>query len=414
MQTVIIVGGGFAGLSCAKKLARNKNFSVVLIDQKNHHLFQPLLYQVATAGLSPAEIAAPIRGILSHARNIRVLLDNVTGVNLKEKFIEIPGGRITYDFLVLACGAKHSYFGHDEWEQYAPGLKTLAHATEIRRRILLAFERAEKEGDAEKQKSLLTFIVVGAGPTGVELAGAISEIATHTLKSDFRAIDPQHTRIKLIEAGPRILASFDESLSKRAKKDLEKLGVEVMLNTKVIDVNSEGVKVQKSDGEQFIPSRTLVWAAGVLPSSLCKTLGVPLDKAGRVMVEQTLNLVQHPEVFVLGDMACTPDENGAPLPGLAPVAIQEGRHTAKNIRRMASGLTVLPFHYVDKGQMAAIGRSRAIMQFHKIRMGGFIAWVLWLVIHIYYLIGFKNKFFVLLDWAWAYLTFKRGARLIVD
>jgi NADH dehydrogenase len=414
MQTkdVVIVGGGFAGLSCAKKLAGLRGFSVTLIDRRNHHLFQPLLYQVATAGLSPAEIASPIRSVFSRARNVRVLLGNVTGIDLAGRYLELPGERISYDYLVLACGAKHSYFGHDEWEESAPGLKTLQQATEIRRRILMAFELAEKEGDESRREALLTFVIVGAGPTGVELAGALSEIASHTLSRDFRSVDLRQTRILLIEAGPRVLPAFDPSLSQKALKDLAQLHVQTLLGTRVVDVNSEGVRVAEEKGERFIPSKTVIWAAGVLPSSLCRVLGTPLDKAGRVIVERELNLKNHPEVFVLGDMAHTPDGKGGALPGLAPVAMQEGRHTAKNIRRLSKGLKPLEFRYLDKGQMATIGRSRAIVQYRGIRVSGFPAWVMWLVVHIYYLIGFKNKFFVLLDWAWAYITFKRGARLI--
>jgi NADH:ubiquinone reductase (H+-translocating) len=414
-KNVIIVGGGFGGLSAAKKFARKNNFAVTLVDRRNHHLFQPLLYQVATAGLSPAEIASPIRSIVRKARNIRVLLGSVTGVNLQEKFIEMPGERIAYDYLILACGAKHSYFGHDEWEEFAPGLKTLAHATEIRKRILIAFELAEKEGDEERRAALLNFVVVGAGPTGVELAGAIREIATQSMRRDFRAFDTRSAKIKLIEAGPRILAQFNPKLSASAHKDLQRLGVEVLVSTKVIEVNGEGVRVERAGKQEFINARTAVWAAGVLPSSLGKTMGVTLDRAGRVIVEPTLNLKDHPEVFVLGDMASTPDGRGGTLPGLAPVAIQQGRHSAKNIFRMARGKQPLPFHYVDKGQMATIGRSRAVMQYgNRIRMTGFPAWIMWLVVHIYFLIGFRNRFFVFLEWAFAYLTFRRGARLIVD
>lgn len=414
VKNLIIVGGGFGGLSCAKKFAGLSNFSVTLVDRRNHHLFQPLLYQVATAGLSPAEIASPIRSILRRAKNVRVLLDNVTGVNLREKYIEMPGERVAYDYLVLACGAKHSYFGHDDWEEYAPGLKTLSHATEIRKRILMAFELAEKEGDEEKRSALLTFVVVGAGPTGVELAGAIREIATQSMARDFRAFSPLATKIKLVEAGSRALATFDSSLSASAKKDLERLGVEVLLNTKVTDVNAEGVEVELGGNKQFIQARTVVWAAGVLPSSLGKSLGVSLDRAGRVNVEPTLSLKDHPEVFVIGDMANTPDGRGGSLPGLAPVAIQQGRHCARSIVRLARGEPASPFKYVDKGQMATIGRSRAVMQFGKVRMTGFPAWIMWLVVHLYFLIGFRNRFFVILDWAWAYVTFRRGARLIVD
>ncbi len=411
---VVIIGGGFGGLSCAKKFAGRSEFSVTLIDRRNHHLFQPLLYQVATAGLSPAEIATPIRYVLRKAKNIRVILDNVTAVNLKDKVVEAPGERIRYDYLVLACGAKHSYFGNPQWEEFAPGLKTLSDATEIRRRILLAFEQAEKDGNEERRQALLTFAVVGAGPTGVELAGAVSEIAMHAMTRDFRAFDPKQTKVKLIEAGPRLLPAFASELSASAQKDLERLGVEVLLNTKVTDVNSEGVRVERAGLSEFIRAKTAVWAAGVQPSSLGKSLSVPLDRAGRVVVEQTLNLREHPEVFILGDMAAVPDGNGGVLPGLAPVAIQQGRHAAGNILRLFRGEACAPFRYVDKGTMATIGRSRAVMQIGRFRLTGFLAWSAWLVVHLYFLIGFRNRFFVILEWAWAYFTFRRGARLIVD
>ncbi|WII72179.1 NAD(P)/FAD-dependent oxidoreductase [Bdellovibrio sp. 22V] len=409
-KKVVIVGGGFAGLKAARALGNKENISVTVVDRRNYHLFQPLLYQVATAGLSPAEISGPIRGILSKYQNISVLLDNVSGVKLDERKIKLSDRELEYDYLILACGAKHSYFAHPEWEENAPGLKTLEQATEIRRRLLIAFELAEKETDVQKQKQHLTFVIVGAGPTGVELAGAIAEISRHTLMRDFRHIDPSQTRVLLIEAGPRILASFAPDLSRSAARSLEDLGVQIWTNTRVTDVQSDSVIL----GHEVIKASTILWAAGVQPSSLNKTLGVPLDRAGRVLIEKDLSIAGHPEVFVLGDQACYLTEQGTPLPGLASVAMQQGEHAAREILQDMNAKPRTSFRYLDKGQMATIGRRKAIAQIRNLKFSGFFAWLLWLFIHVYYLIGFKNKVFVIWQWAYAYFTFKRGARLIVD
>ena len=411
---VVIVGGGFAGLNAAKSLANKSDIKVTIIDRRNYHLFQPLLYQVATAGLSPADIAVPIRSVLANANNIDVRLGNVTTVNINNKSITADEQTFHYDFLVLACGAKHSYFGHNEWEDLAPGLKTLEQATEIRRRILLAFELAEKEENPQKKKELLTFVIVGGGPTGVELAGAISEISRYTLERDFRHIDPSSTRVLLIESGPRILASFTEHLSKKAARDLETMGVQIWTSTQVTNITINGVEM----GSEALRAATVLWAAGVKPSSLGKTLGVPLDLQGRVIVERDLTIKNHPDVFVLGDQAHfqigTQITNQTILPGLAPVAMQQGRHAAKNILKAVNGKPKADFVYRDKGQMATIGRRKAVMQTNSMEMAGLFAWLAWLFVHIYYLISFKNRFFVFYQWAWSYLTFRRGARLIIS
>ncbi len=409
MKKVIIVGGGFAGINAAKALGDKKEIEVVLIDRRNHHLFQPLLYQVAMAGLSPAEIAYPIRSILTRFKNIQVLLGEVKSVDPKAHKIETDFGSMTYDYLILACGAKHSYFGHPEWEDFAPGLKNLEQATEIRRRVLTAFEMAERESDQEKRGQLLTFVIVGGGPTGVELAGALGEISRFTLGKDFDQIDPKTTRIILIEGGPRILPSFDAKLSRQAHEDLEKLGVTIWTQRLVTKINSEGVNI----GAEFIKASTVLWAAGVQPSGLNKTLKVELDPQGRVMIEKDLSLRNFPEVFVLGDQAHFASEQG-PLPGLAPVAMQQGQHAANNILRDLRGDVRKSFDYFDKGQMATIGRKKAVAQFRKLRFSGSIAWLAWLLIHVYYLIGFKNRLFVLMDWFWSYATYQKGARLIVN
>ncbi len=409
MKHVLVVGGGFGGLNAAKALAKANKFKITIVDRRNHHLFQPLLYQVAMAGLSPAEIATPIRTILSGNKNVKVFLGNVHSVDLSKKTVTTDFATLFYDYLILACGSKHSYFGHDEWEENAPGLKTLEQATEIRRRVLLAYELAERETSAEKQKLLQTFVVVGGGPTGVELAGALGEISRFTLAKDFTAIDSKSTRIILIEAGPRLLPSFAEDLSARAAKDLEKRGVTVWTNRRVTNITADGVYV----GEELIPTKTALWAAGVLPSSVNKTLKVPLDKQGRVIVESDLSIKNHPEVFVLGDQAHFEDK-GEVLPGLAPVAIQQGRHMVKILKADIDNKPRPSFHYVDKGQMAAIGRKSAVGQMNKAKFVGIVAWFMWLAVHIYYLIGFKNRLFVFLSWAWSYITFGRGARLIVS
>jgi NADH dehydrogenase len=409
-KSVLIVGAGFAGLNAAKELGRRApKLAITVIDRHNYHLFQPLLYQVAMAGLSPAEIAMPVRSLLSRYPNIRVLMGNVSKINPEEKTVEGDFGSLSYDYLLLATGAQHSYFGKNEWEEFAPGLKTVEQATEIRRRVLTAFERAERETDLEAQKAHLTFVVVGGGPTGVELAGALGEISRYTLERDFRHIDPRRTRVILIEAGPRILATFSQDSAARALRDLEKLGVSVWTNTRVTTVSAEGVSM----GNEMLRAATVIWAAGVQPSVLNRDLGAPLDKAGRVKVERDLSLPGHPELFVAGDQVYF-EQDGKPLPGQAPAAMQQGRHAARNILRLFQGKPALPFRYKDKGQMATIGRSRAVVEIKGFHFHGLFAWLTWLFVHIYYLIGFKNRLFVLVQWLWAYLSYGRGARLIVE
>lgn len=407
---VIIVGAGFAGINAAKKLGNKNGIRVTIIDKKNYHLFQPLLYQVAMAGLSPAEIASPIRSILAKYNNIDVVLGNVTNINLSNQTIHTEFKNYEYDYLILACGATHSYFGKNEWENFAPGMKTIEQATEIRRRVLTAFELAERENDPNKINSYLTFIIVGGGPTGVEITGSLCEIAYFTLNKEFKNIDPKNTKIFLIEAGNKILASFSDKLSQQALKDLNKIGATVKTNARVGNITKEGVWI----GDEFIPSQTVIWAAGVQPSKTGKLLGTELDHLGRVIVEANLNLKNHKNVFVLGDQSHVKGKNNVPLPGLAPVAIQQGIHTAKNIMNIINGKALLPFYYFDKGQMATIGRGRAISEFSGIKMTGKIAWLSWLFIHILYLIGFRNKVFVFWQWMWSYITFGRGARLITN
>lgn len=409
LKRVVIVGGGFAGLSCAKALGSHTGIDVLLIDRRNHHLFQPLLYQVAMAGLSPAEIAAPIRSLLSRHSNIRVLQATVSSVALKDRCVHTELGKHEYDFLLLAAGAQHAYFGHDEWETFAPGLKSLEQATEIRRRVLRAFERAESEVEPARCKALLTFVIVGGGPTGVELAGALGEMSRYTLARDYRNIDPQRARVILIEAGDRILPSFDAELSKRATRDLERLGVQVWTRSRVLKIDEGGVELE---GER-ISAYTTVWAAGVQASTLGKKLNMPLDRQGRVVVQKDLSLPHYPSVFVAGDQAhFLPDGAERALPGVATVALQQGQFVANTI--IQQGAERQTFRYWDKGQLATIGRSRAILQSGRIRMSGFPAWVAWLLVHIYYLSGFRNRLIVLFHWAWAHFSFSRGARLIVE
>ncbi len=408
---IVIIGGGFAGIEAAKIFGGKKNVHVTVIDRRNHHLFQPLLYQVAMAGLSPAEIAVPIRSLLTSHSNIEVILGNVTKIFPAQKTLQTEFGEVKFDYLILACGANHSYFNHPEWEEFAPGLKNLEQATEIRRRVLLAFELAEREKEVEKQKQLLTFVVVGGGPTGVELAGALGEISRYTISKDFDHIDPRRTRIILIEAGPKILSSFSESLSQKATRDLEMLGVQIWTNSRVTAITAEGVKL----GEEFLKASTVLWAAGVKPSPLNQQLDSELYKDGRVLIEPELCLKKHPNIFVLGDQACFINpKTQSPLPGLAPVAMQQGRHAARNILQDLNQKPRKPFVYADKGQMATIGRKKAIAEFAGLKIHGFVAWIIWLFVHVYYLIGFKNRFFVLIQWAWSYVSYKRGARLIVN
>lgn len=408
-KRVVIVGGGFAGLNAAQGLVNAPDIDVTLLDERNHHLFQPLLYQVATAGLSPADIAAPIRGVLSGARNVTVLRERALDVDRDAREVVTDAGAHGYDYLILACGSKHAYFGHEEWEPFAPGLKTLEQATEIRRRILTAFEEAEKEQDTERKRAQLTFAVVGGGPTGVELAGAIGEMSRFTLARDFRNADPTLARIILIEAGPRILPSFDLHLSRRAARDLESLGVHIWTDSPVTHIDADGVDV----GLERLPCRTVLWAAGVRASSLGQVLGAKLDRQGRVVVNADLSLPGAPDIFVAGDQAHVQGPSGVPLPGMAPAALQQGRYLARRIRALVRGGTGPDFQFLDKGQMATIGRRRAILQSGRFKLAGLTAWVSWLVVHIYYLVGFKNRLFVVLQWAWSYWTYRRGARLIV-
>ena len=407
---VLVVGGGFVGMNAVKILSRKKNLKITVVDRCNHHLFQPLLYQVAAAGLSPAEIAVPIRSLLSDKSNVRVVQDEIKNVNPAERVVLGKNGKYSYDYLILAAGATHNYFGNEDWEINAPGLKTLSQATEIRRRIMTVFEKAEIEEDAEERKKLLTFVVVGGGPTGVELAGAIGEMTRFTLARDFRSIDPKLTRIILVEAGPRILSGFHEVLSSMATRDLESLGVQVWTESPVSKITSDAVMV----GSEKISSATVLWAAGVKASSIGDSMKVDLDQQGRIKVKKDLSLPGYKEVFVAGDQACFIDKNGESLPSIAPVAMQQGKHIARNILDELNSKPRKPFSYLDKGQMATIGRKRAIVEVRGFRFGGFIAWVAWLFIHIFYLSGFKNRIVVLVQWAYSYFSFARGARLIID
>jgi NADH dehydrogenase len=404
---VVIIGGGFGGLMAARKLARSP-VRITLIDRKNHHTFQPLLYQVATAGLSPGEIAAPLRWILRGRPNIQVLLAEVEDFDLSRRVVKLSDEEIPYDYLIVAAGASHAYFGHDEWEPFAPGLKTIEDALELRRRILLAYELAERRAANGEEELPLNFVVVGGGPTGVELAGTLAEIARRVLANEFRSIDPKRTRILLLEGGPRILPAYPEDLSQSAAEQLQRLGVEVHTSTLVTGIEPAEVRI----GEARIPAAVILWAAGVAASPLGKKLGVPVDRAGRVLVNPDLSIAGHPEVFVIGDLATLKDEHGKMLPGVAPVAMQEGTATAKNIQRDLQHEPRQNFHYVDKGSLATIGRAAAVADFGKFHVSGFIAWLSWLFIHIFFLIGFRNRLIVMIQWAWSYFTYERGARLI--
>lgn len=404
---VVIVGSGFGGLEAARRLNRS-DLQVTLVDRQNYHLFQPLLYQVATAGLSPGDIASPIRNLVATDRNVEVRMGEVTGVDLATKRVKLTDGELAFDSLILAAGVRHSYFGKGEWEGDAPGLKTLDDALEIRRRVLLAFENAEREDDAAKRAAWLTFVVVGGGPTGVELAGAISELARFTIAKDFRRFDPRTAKVVLVEAGARVLAAFDTGLSGKARSSLEKLHVDVRLQTRVLNVTSEGV--QLPDG--FLPARTVLWAAGVEAPPLSKTLGVELDRSGRIKVQADLSIPGHPDVYAIGDLACFTLPDGTTLPGLAPVALQQGKHVARSIEGALAGKPKQPFHYVDKGIMATVGRASGIAQAGALKLSGMLGWLAWLFIHILFLIGFRNRLLVMFQWAWAWFTYGRGARLI--
>ncbi|MGO8992565.1 MAG: NAD(P)/FAD-dependent oxidoreductase [Polyangiaceae bacterium] len=416
---VVIVGGGFGGLVAAKALARAA-VHVTLVDRTNHHVFQPLLYQVASAGLSPADIASPIRSILAHQRNVDVQLATVTGVDLANKRVVLADGEIPYDFLILAAGAHTNYFGHPEWEPHAPGLKSLDDAIEVRRRTLLAFEHAERTTDEKERQRFLTFVAIGGGATGVELAGAFAELRRFVLREDFRSIHPEEARVILLEAGPRILPSFAPELSQKAVKQLEQLGVHVRTGTLVTAIDERGVELGRNDpspdgaqstARERIDAATVVWAAGVEVSPIVKSLGVPLDKQGRVLVGEDLSLPGHPEAFAIGDVIHF-EQDGKLLPGVSQVAMQGGSFAARAIKSTIAGRARGRFHYFDKGIMATIGRSRAVAEPFGIKLSGFIAWLAWLMVHIWYLIGFRNRMIVMFEWFWAYVTYKRGARLI--
>lgn len=404
---VVIVGGGFAGLNAARRLAHHP-VEVTLLDKKNHHTFQPLLYQVATAGLSPGDIASPIRRVLRHARDTEVLLGEVRGVELEQSRVLLKDFSLPFDYLVLAAGATHSYFGHDDWEKYAPGLKTIEDATEMRRRVLLAFEAAEREAVCCGKHEQLNFVVIGGGPTGVELAGTLAEVARKSLAEDFRHIDPGKTRILLVEGGPRVLPHYAEDLSASALEQLNRLGVEVRTSTTVTSVDPYGVHF----GTEFMPAQVMLWAAGVAANKLGRTLGVPVDRRGLVLVGPDLTIPGHPNVFVIGDLASAKDEHGEQLPGLAPVAIQQGRYVAETIGRDLKKQPRRPFRYFDKGSLATIGRAAAVGQIGKWKVSGLFAWLSWLFVHLMYLVGFRNRLLVLIQWAWSYLTYDRSARLI--
>ena len=410
-QRVVIVGSGFGGLNAAQALA-GSGVQITIIDRRNHHTFQPLLYQVATAGLSPAEITAPIRSIFSRHKNVEVLMEEVTGFDLERRVVQTGNQEIAYDFLIVAAGASHAYFGHDEWEEYAPGLKTIEDALEIRRRVLLAFELAEREAAPGVSYAPLNFVVVGGGPTGVELAGTLAEICRHSLAGEFRMTDPKHAHITLVEGGPNVLPSYAEDLSRSAREQLNRLGVEVLTSAMVTKVEPGAIYI----GEKRMDAAVILWAAGVLASPLGQKLSVPVDRAGRVLVNSDLSLPGHPEVFVIGDLAALKDASGKLLPGVAPVAIQQGRFVAKLIRQELGSSPVgaerPAFHYHDKGSLATIGRAAAIAQFGKIHISGYLAWLAWLFVHILFLIGFRNRLLVLIQWASSYLTYERGARLI--
>jgi NADH dehydrogenase len=405
---VVIVGAGFGGLTAARAMVRTP-VRITIIDRSNHHLFQPLLYQVATAALSPADIAAPIRRIFRHQANVTVVLADVTAIHTTEKRVVLADGAAHYDYLIVATGAAHSYFGHDAWAEHAPGLKTLKDALQIRRRVLLAFEIAERERDESRRRAWMTFVIVGAGPTGVELAGTLAEVSRQTLARDFRHINTASARVILVEAAERVLGAYTEDLSDSARRQLEKLGVAVWTGIQVTGIDAEGVWIDR----ERIHARTVLWAAGVAASPLAETLGVRLDRAGRVMVNPDLTIPGRDDVYVVGDLAYLAID-GLPVPGVAPAAIQEGRHAARNIIRSLRGEPRQPFRYVDKGMLATIGRGAAVARVGSIKASGLFAWLLWLFVHIFFLIGFRNRLVVLFQWAWSYFTFDRGARLITE
>ena len=416
---IVILGGGFGGLYAAKALKRAEA-RVTIVDRRNFHLFQPLLYQVATAALNPSDIAYPIRSVVARQENTNVILGEATAIDVDRKIVKLTDSEVAYDYLIVATGATHSYFSHPEWARTAPGLKTIEDALEIRRRVLLAFEAAERETDRDAQLAWLTFVIVGGGPTGVELAGALSEIARQTMLRDFRRINPSSARVILIEGKDRVLPTYPPDLSQKAEAQLRALGVEVITSAMVTGLDATAVSVAAGDSpaagpartpaptQMTIATRTVLWAAGVQASPLARTIGAPLDRAGRVLVNDDLRLPNHPEVFIIGDLASLK----VPVPGVAPAAIQEGVHAARNIERLVRGEETLPFHYRDKGSLATIGRAAAVADFGRLHVSGFFAWFSWLAVHIFFLIGFRNRVLVILQWAWAYVTYQRGARLI--
>ncbi|MCB1109901.1 MAG: NAD(P)/FAD-dependent oxidoreductase [Chlamydiia bacterium] len=405
---VVVIGGGFGGLNCVKTLSR-ANLDVLLIDKKNHHLFQPLLYQVATAALSPADIATPLREVLASQNNATVLMGTVESIEEEKRELLLANGdHIPYDYLVIATGARHSYFGNDQWEPLAPGLKTVTDALKIRERVLISFEKAERMDSIHEAEKYLNFVIIGAGPTGVEMAGAIAEIAHKTMFRNFRRINPEKSKIYLVEGAPRVLPPFPQKLSERACKDLEKMGVRVLTEKMVTNVTEEGVQV----GEDFIEARNIIWAAGNVASPLLKTLDIPLDRQGRAVVEPDLSVPDNPEIFVIGDAACTMGKDGKPLPAVAPTAIQQGRYVGKLIRRQVPKDKRRPFKYFDKGGLATIGKNKAVGYFKGVHLKGLMAWLAWGFIHIFYLVSYRSQFAVMLDWVFHYMTGVRGARLI--
>jgi NADH dehydrogenase len=413
---VVILGGGFGGLGAALGL-KHADADVTLIDRRNYHLFQPLLYQVATGSLSPANIAEPLRNILKKQRNTRVLLAEATDIDVEKREVMLSDGRVPYDTLVVATGSSHQYFGHDEWEKFAPGLKTIEDATDMRRRILLAFEAAEREDDAEKRQEWMTFVIAGGGPTGAELAGALGEIANDTLRHDFRSIDPSQTRIILVEGADRVLPSYPQKLSAAARKMLERLGVTIRTGTFVTDVQERSVTIREGDQTEMIGTRTILWAAGVAASPLGQALhektGAPIDKAGRILVEPDLTVPGHPEILVIGDLANFSHQTGKPLPGVAQPAIQEGSYAASVIWKRLRGERIgKPFHYHDKGNLATIGRGAAVADLNWLQLSGFPAWLIWVFIHLLYIVEFQNRVLILLQWGWLYVSWDRSARLI--
>jgi NADH dehydrogenase len=402
---VVVIGGGFAGLKAARLLAK-RGFRLTLVDRRNHHVFQPLLYQVAAAVLNPSDIAAPIRRIV-RGDNVTVLLGEVTAIDLAAKKVRLRNDEIQYDYVIIATGSTHSYFGHDDWAKHAPGLKTIEDALEIRKRILFAFEAAEREADPEKRKEWLTFVVVGGGATGVELAGALAEISRLSLAHDFHNFDPREAKVILVEGLPRLLTAYPEGLAVKARRSLERLGVEVRTSTLVTEVKPHGVQA----GAQWIAARTVLWGAGVAASPLARSLGAPLDRAGRVQVTPELSVPGHPEAYVVGDLAAIV-QDGVPVPGVAPAAMQQGVHAGKNILRQTRGEARRPFRYWDRGSFAVIGRGKAVGDAFSLKMSGFFAWVAWLVIHIFFLVGFRNRIAVLFNWAYSFFTLRRNAQLI--